>query len=101
MRAECHAPTGEPTDRWYRRVMKPVRCNRFQKSCVPTQTQGASHDAKAVDCACSLFLRIASSEPALPSQRKRGILMGTERVDVVIVGAGQAGLALSYYLTAQ
>jgi putative flavoprotein involved in K+ transport len=27
--------------------------------------------------------------------------MGTEQVDVVIVGGGQAGLALSYYLTAQ
>jgi putative flavoprotein involved in K+ transport len=27
--------------------------------------------------------------------------MGTEHVDVVIVGGGQAGLALSYYLTAQ
>ena len=27
--------------------------------------------------------------------------MGTEQVDVVIVGGGQAGLAMSYYLTAQ
>jgi putative flavoprotein involved in K+ transport len=27
--------------------------------------------------------------------------MGTEQVDVVIVGGGQAGLALSYYLTEQ
>src|SRR5215217_644245 len=27
--------------------------------------------------------------------------MGTEQIDVVIVGGGQAGLALSYYLTKQ
>ena len=27
--------------------------------------------------------------------------MGTEQIDVVIVGGGQAGLALSYYLTEQ
>jgi hypothetical protein len=40
--------------------------NGFHQSWPLTQRHGSSHDANAVDSALSPFLRIASSEPALP-----------------------------------